>query len=163
MDENTLVNQLQGKTTGKEEEKGIFNFKIQLGDFHEKKAFFKEVNSTERLYKFQKDASAWIKTAATPTPDGYSLKFRIPLLLFGFDGPPIEEKKFTRFGCTVVVHDIDNQYRPEEETQMATSVFESSQPSTYGSLVLIPQDMWYGEMINIYRDDVLKYLTELGY
>ena len=116
-----------------------------------------------KIAKFQKEASAWIKASSSLSSDGYIVKFRIPLLLFGFDGPPIEEKKLTRFGCTVVVHDIDNRYRPEEETRIATSNFNPSESNTYGALFLVPQDMWYGEMLNIYRDEILKYLTELGY
>ncbi|OGU15307.1 MAG: hypothetical protein A2X61_12465 [Ignavibacteria bacterium GWB2_35_12] len=162
--EKDIVEALQNKNSLKtDEEKGIFNFKISLGDFLEKKAFVREVSSSDKLYKFQKEASAWIKASSSLSSDGYIVKFRIPLLLFGFDGPPIEEKKLTRFGCTVVVHDIDNRYRPEEETQIATSNFNPSESNTYGALFLVPQDMWYGEMLNIYRDEILKHLTELGY
>ncbi|MCL5990619.1 MAG: hypothetical protein M1419_00765 [Bacteroidetes bacterium] len=162
--EKDIVESLQNKNDLKTvEEKGIFNFKISLGDFHEKKAFVREVSTSDKLYKFQKEASAWIKASSSLSSNGYIVKFRIPLLLFGFDGPPIEEKKLTRFGCTVVVNDIDNRYRPEEETRIATSNFNPSESTTYGSLFLVPQDMWYGEMLNIYRDDILKYLTELGY
>ncbi|MGA2296817.1 MAG: hypothetical protein ABSG15_04625, partial [FCB group bacterium] len=70
---------------------------------------------------------------------------------------------YTRFGCTVIVHDIDNEFRPEEETQIASSAFDSVNPLTYGSLVLLPYDKWYGETINIYTEDIMKYLQELGF
>ncbi len=84
-------------------------------------------------------------------------------MIFGFEAAPLEESKWTEFGCTIVYHDIDNEYRPEEETQISTSNFDSSNPMTYGSLLLIPQNKWYGEAENIYADDILKILFEQGF
>ena len=79
-----------------------------------------------------------------------------------FEGTPLEEG-MAEFGCTVVFHDIDNEFRPEEETQITTSVFSPLDPTTYGSMVLIQPDKWYGETINIYKDEIMKYLIEYGF
>ena len=61
------------------------------------------------------------------------------------------------------MHDIDNEFRPEEETQIATSVFDKTDPSTYGSIMLIPTNKWYGSAINVYKDDIIKALNEYGF
>ncbi|MFA6572246.1 MAG: sugar-binding protein [Bacteroidota bacterium] len=147
----------------KKTQKGIFCFKVYPGDFKEKKAYVKELVSTDKLYKFQKEATGWIKAASSLQSDGYTIKIRIPFPVFRYEGPPLEEKNFARIGFTAVVHDIDNEYRPEEETLISSSAFDSQEPLTYGSLLIVPIDKWYGETFNIYKDDIMKYLQDLGF
>lgn len=156
------------KTTNKitfrgKEEAGIYSIKIYPGNFLDKKSYVKEVSSTDDLEKYQKDAVNNIKTVAVLKDSGYALKFKIPFALFGFEGAPISKDKPTEIGCTVVFHDIDNEFRPEEETQLATSSFNSEYPSSYGSLMIIPSEQWYGEAVNIYTQDIIRYLIELGF
>jgi hypothetical protein len=149
----------------KRSDKGIYCFKVYPGNFYENRAYVREVSTTDKLYKFQKEAASLIKASSSIQSEQsrYIIKFKVPFMIFGYDGPPVEEKKITEFGCTVVLHDIDNPYRPEEETQIATSAFDSSDPATYGSIKLIPPEMWYGEMVNIFTADVLKYIVDLGF
>ena len=64
----------------------------------------------------------------------------------------------------VVVHDVDNPYRPDETTTIATSQgFESTKPATFGSLVIVPESRHYGESLNIYLGDLKERLEEVGY
>jgi hypothetical protein len=86
-----------------------------------------------------------------------------PFIAFGYDGPPIKDNKIAEFGCTLILHDIDNEFRPEEGTCLSTSDFDSSNPSSYGSLMLIPEGIWYGETSNIYREGIIKKLNENGF
>jgi hypothetical protein len=144
-------------------DKGLFSFKIYPGDFREKKAFLKNVTTTDALFDFQKEAINRIKAVASLENGAYIIKFKIPFLVFGYESPPLKDNAYSEYGCTIIAHDIDNEFRPEEETEIASSVFNSSDPSSYGSLLLVPQDMWYGNTINIYRDEVLKYLIEYGF
>ncbi|MFC2131801.1 sugar-binding protein [Bacteroidota bacterium] len=146
----------------KHPERGIFSFKIYPGDFRTKKAFIKDISTTDDLYDFQREEINKIKTVSSLRDGAYVLKFKIPFLVFAYDGPPIDNEELTEFGCSVVVHDIDNEYRPEEETLIATSVFDKTDPSTYGSIMLIPTNKWYGNAINVYKDDIIKALNEYG-
>jgi hypothetical protein len=91
------------------------------------------------------------------------MKFKIPFSLFGWESVPSDSKKPTQFAATIVVHDIDNVYRPEEESQIATSAFDPAKPSTYGVLVLVPQDSWYGSAENVFLDDITKSLIDNGF
>lgn len=84
-------------------------------------------------------------------------------MLFGFQQAPVEEKSVLPLGCTIMVHDSDNEFRPEEETRLADSPISVTESSTYGSLLMIPPGMWYGETVNLYAEQLLKYLSELGY
>jgi hypothetical protein len=73
------------------------------------------------------------------------------------------DDEFYEIGCTFVVIDYDNEYRPEEKTEIATSAFIPYDPSTYGSLILIPDGKWYGKSENIFTEDVIKNLFEYGF
>lgn len=144
-------------------DRGIYSLKIYPGDFIERKAFIKEVSSTDDLEYYQKSAINKIKVVSSILDKGYVLKLKIPFLFFGFEGVPVDANRFVEFGFTAVLHDIDNEFRPEEETILCSSLFDSSDPSSYGSIVLIPNTKWYGESTNIFIDDLLKSLNELGF
>jgi len=141
----------------------IYSIKIYPGDFLEKRAFVKDVSSSDDLENYQKVAVKKIKAVSNLRDDGYVLKFRIPFALFGFDGAPAHDSKNTEIGCTIVYHDFDNEYRPEEETVLCSSAFDSKNTSTYGSLILIPKDKWYGESENIFTEDIIKNLIDMGF
>lgn len=141
---------------------GIFCFSVYPGNFLDKKAFIR-ISSTDDLETYQKVASRTVKAASNLKNDGYVLKFKIPFQLMGYTGNPVENDNLIEIGCTVAVYDIDNEFRPEEASWIASSAFSPMNPSTYGALVLIPKDKWYGETTNIYREDILKYLLEYGF
>jgi hypothetical protein len=158
-----FINQKDKKITFRtSSEIGIYCFSFYPGNFLDKKAFMK-ISTTDDLESYQKLATKNIKVVSSLRKNGFVLKYKIPFTMLGFEEFPMAEGKSTEFGCTVVYHDIDNEYRPEEESQIATSAFSSLNPSTYGSLILIPPEEWYGDTINIYKDDIVKALSEFGY
>ncbi|MFP4527591.1 MAG: sugar-binding protein [Candidatus Kapaibacterium sp.] len=141
---------------------GIFCISVFPGDFLVQKSNIK-ISTTEELEGFQKIASRSLKSVANLREGGYVLKFKVPFMLLGFQTTPVENDEVTEFGCTIVLNDIDNEFRPEEATEIATSDFFSLNPSSYGSLVLVPDNIWYGETRNIYKVDILRHLMELGF
>ncbi len=141
---------------------GLYGIIIRPGDFLEKKPKI-DVISTDDIEPQQRAALTQIKVAAAPRSFGYIVKLRIPFLLFGFQSAPSEDKSILPLGCTVIVHDSDNEFRPEEETRIATSPIRETESSTYGLLLLIPSSLWYGESTNVYSEQLLKYLSELGF
>lgn len=141
----------------------LYSIKVYPGDFLEKKAFIKDISSTDELEQYQRDAISKIKAVSSLKSDSYVLKFRIPFALFGYETSPADEYKLTELGCTVVYHDIDNEYRPEEESYVASSVFDPNKPASYGSLMLVPPEKWYGDTENIFTEDILKNLIDMGF
>jgi len=141
----------------------IYSISVFPGDFIDKPAFVSEVSSTVDLEDYQKLAVDDIRSAAVPRDSGYIIKVKIPFKFFGYGTAPVAEEAFNKIGFTAVFHDIDNEFRPEEETAIATSVFSPSKTETYSELLMIPIKAWYGKAENYYKKDVLKYLMELGF
>lgn len=143
-------------------ESGLFCISLNPGNFFDKKASV-TVSSTDNLEAFQKIAATNIKVISDLTKDGYVIKFKVPFMLLGIQGNPVESGKITEYGCSIVVVDYDNEFRPEEVTEKSNSMFSAEYPGTYGSLLLIPDNMWYGNTENIYREDIIKALLEYGF
>jgi hypothetical protein len=123
-----------------------------------------KISSSNTLDEGQLNAAKAIKAAAARVDSGYALKLRIPFGLFGFEAAPIAEEGLTSFGMNVVVHDVDNPYRPEETTTITTSQnFDRSKPATFGAVVLIPNAQYYGESTNIFLGDLKERLQEVGF
>ncbi|MCX6154654.1 MAG: hypothetical protein NT007_10880 [Candidatus Kapabacteria bacterium] len=142
---------------------GVFCISFFPGDFIDRSKTNFTISTTDELEIFQKAATKNIKVISALRNDGYILKCRIPFAVLGFEHSPVDEQNLVELGCTVVLHDFDNQFRPEEETIINSSKFSSLIPASYGVLVLVPPGKWYGEAINIYQDDIMKYLTEYGF
>ena len=147
----------------KKVEAGIISFSIYPGDFKTKRAFVKNISTTDNLYNFQKDEIDNVKVASSLREKGYVLKIKIPFILLGYKPPAPNSPEVTEFGCTAVVHDIDNPFRPEEETEIATSAFDKTDPATYGTLLIIPMEQWFGFVKNIYKDEIVRSLSEYGF
>lgn len=141
----------------------IYGLSISLGDLVDKDPEVR-ISTTNLFDPDQTRATSRIRAVASKTDSGWSLKVRIPFALFGYDGPPLTDDQLLEMGATVLVHDIDNQWRPNEETVMATSHnFDSTKPTTFGALVLVPTSMHYGASDNIFVDQVRERLQEVGY
>lgn len=141
---------------------GIYCITVKLGDFLEHKPYIK-VKTTDELEPTQTSSVSQVKVVAAPRKQGYMVKLRIPFLLLGYEHAPVDEKELTQLGCTIAVHDSDNEFRPEEEALICTSPFASLNPATYGTMLFVPQEHWYGETTNLYTDALLKYLSEMGF
>lgn len=142
---------------------GIYNFKLSPGDFYEIKPYVKEFATSDDIDTFQREMVKSIKVVSSLKKNGYEMKFKIPFSIFGWEAVPSDSKNFTQFAATIVVHDVDNVYRPEEESQIATSMFDPEKPTTYGTLVLVPQEQWYGSADNVFIDEITKCLLENGF
>lgn len=148
----------------KKTDKGIYSLKIYPGDFAETKPYVKEVSSTEDLDSYQKEAIKKIRVSASLTNKNYVLKFKIPWALFGFEKAPNETNKLIEFGITLIYNDIDNEFRPEELSRIASSEnFSNTNPATYSSIILIPEELWFGESRNVFVDDIMKNLIDSGF
>ncbi len=141
---------------------GIFKITVYPGDFKEKPADVK-VSTNSELGNTAKIESKNLKAISNLTDKGYIVKFKIPFTLFGYNSNPLATIDQFEIGCSVVMNDYDNEFRPEEKTELSTSALQPLNPSTYGCLILIANDEWYGESENIFIEDILKNLLEYGY
>ncbi|HWF43906.1 MAG TPA: hypothetical protein VG537_04615, partial [Candidatus Kapabacteria bacterium] len=115
---------------------------------------------------------------------GYTLRLRIPFTFLGFETNPAKlyEKPPVSFsgeptapeqqngigeaatlGFTALVYDVDDPARPNEVTVQATSKYQQSNPSTFGTLVLEPSSLYYGEVHPTYLEQVRSGLSLAGY
>jgi len=141
----------------------IYAFNISLGDFVDQQARVR-IASSNNFDDVQLNAAKLIKAVAVRSDSGYALKLKIPFALFGFSAPPFDERGLTPFGANVIVHDVDNPYRPEETTSMTTSErFDKTKPATFGALVLVPRNDFYGESVNVHLGEMKERLQEVGF
>jgi hypothetical protein len=87
----------------------------------------------------------------------------VPFEAIGVKAREISLRKAKEIGCTVVLHDIDNEFRPEDETIIATSNLEEMNPSTLGVLLFVTDDNNYGEVSAIFTTSVFSYLRSIGF
>ncbi len=164
-DKNRLIKDITGKKLSlrSEADTGIYSIKISPGDFLEIPPFIKGIKSTDVANEEQKFAVNKIKIISALNSKGYQLKIKIPFEIFGINPQPIDEESSVHLGFSLIVNDIDNEFRAEEVSRMATSKFENNNPSTFGELELIPSGSWYGEAYNVYHDDIIRVLNENGF
>jgi hypothetical protein len=143
-------------------DKGIFRISVYPGNFLDLEPIVK-VSTTNDLTSEQKFEAKNIKAISNLKAGGYIVKFRIPFSLLGIDLNIISKNKIYEIGNTIIVTDYDNEFRPEEKTEIATSVFKVGDPSTYSVLMLIPDNIWFGNSSNIFSDEILKNLLENGF
>jgi hypothetical protein len=95
--------------------------------------------------------------------NGYVIRLRIPFSAIGIRAREIGLSKAKEVGCTIVLHDIDNEFRPEEESTISTSDIEEMNPATLGILRFVPDDEAYGNVTPIFTTSVCTYLRTLGF
>ncbi len=145
-------------------EGSLFEIKVFPGDFFDILPFVGAVNSTEPLDDEQVKSISRIKLFVTQEDSiNYIVKVRFPFSLFGYEHCPIENEQPIFLGFNIIYHDIDNEYRPKEETMITNSIFEHSRPSTFGELVIIPDFKKFGYASNIFLDNVLQLLEGFGF
>lgn len=145
-----------------ESDSGLYAFSIRIGDFADLRPTIK-VRTTDELEPEQQAAVQAVRVVTALRSDGYVIKVRIPFVLLGYDRAPVEERQLTELGCTLALYDVDNEFRPEETSLVATSPIGTLDPSTYGAIRFVPEGLWYGETTNIYTDAVMAQLRELGF
>ncbi len=146
-----------------ETDTNIYALYLTPGDFINKPAMIRTA-SANALDREQTAATHRLKAVSIRDDDGYSIKARIPWALLGFPAPPVLDDELMEFGMTVLVHDVDNRYRPEETTTLSTSIdFDSTKPATYGALVLVPDSLHYGYSENVFAEDIRERLQQVGF
>lgn len=139
----------------------LYNFQIYPGDFVDLPPYV-NAYSNDLVTSVQQISASHIKVVSNKFEGGYIVKVRIPFDIIGID-PFKFNSDYYKIAFTTEVHDIDNEFRPEEESVLATSQFDSTNPSTFGTLVFVPNNLWYGECKNIYKQDIYQTLLEYGY
>ncbi len=97
------------------------------------------------------------------TNNGWNARVRIPFRLLGFETAPVDFERIVELGCSAIAVDVDNEFRPQEQTEVATSDVQRLDPSTYGALLLVGSAQDYGSANNIYADDIAERLRGLGF
>lgn len=141
---------------------GLFNFSIHPGNFYDIKPAIK-VKTNRDLSSSQKSEVRNIKIVSNITNEGYIVKFKIPFAIFGFFRNPVSDEEYIELGCSVIVNDYDNEFRADEYTCIGTSQFISNDPTYYGSLLLIPNEEWYGQSNNIFTEEIIENLLNYGF
>lgn len=141
---------------------GIYKFEITAGDFINRKPSI-TMSSSDDLTSVQKLAARNLDVVCDMNSNGYYAMLKIPFSALGKTAPPLKNDSIVEWGCTVRVIDYDNEFRPERKTILETSVFESSEPASYGSLLFIPDSKWYGETHNIMKDKIINALESFGF
>lgn len=138
---------------------GLLHFVVKLGNFIDKKPSISDPDG-DISNEFLAKANVTVRAADS----GYSVKISLPWALLGvltFSKSGVSSD-VVRLGCTIVVCDADNEFRPEEETFIGTSPINREQPQIIGELLLIPDGARYGEVENIFEVSISKRLRELG-
>jgi hypothetical protein len=143
-------------------EKGLIKFIVKPGDFVNTSADI-EINTNDEFSTLQWFETRKMKAISNLTNDGYIIKFKIPFTVLGYNGSPMAEQNDIEIGACISVIDYDNKFRPEEKTEIANSSFVSYNPTSYGSLIFIPKDSWYGESFNIFEMEILQAIREYGF
>lgn len=120
------------------------------------------------------------------TTSGYVLNIRIPFSFLNFEtnparfyerpvptqGPPETGAELAAMagigdaatiGFTALIYDVDDAQHSNEVTVQATSRYEDGNPSTFGTLVLEPSSLYYGEVHPTYLQQLRTSLTAAGY
>lgn len=141
--------------------KGIYNFMLAPGDFVDIPSFV-TVSSNDYVTSFQQISTIYLRTSSNIIKDGYNMKIRIPFNILGID-PVNFSKQIYQIACTIQIVDIDNEFRPEEMTVLSTSNYDYTNPATFGRLLIIPNNQWFGKCHNVYEQDILQTLLEYGF
>lgn len=148
----------------KSAEDGLYKLSIRLGDF---KGRGPEVliSTTDSVNADSVGVAGlpMISAKSALRDNGYVIRLRIPFSAIGIRAREIGLSKAKEVGCTIVLHDIDNEFRPEEESTISTSDIEEMNPATLGILRFVPDDEAYGNVTPIFTTSVCTYLRTLGF
>ncbi|MBQ6270026.1 MAG: hypothetical protein IJK61_07915 [Bacteroidetes bacterium] len=141
---------------------GIYKFEIRAGNFVTQPATI-IMSSSDELNSMQKLAALNSNVVCDISDSGYYAILKIPFAALGRTEPPIKEDTIVEWGCAVRVIDYDNEFREEEKTVMDLSAFVAENPSSYASLLFIPDEKTYGEIYNIMQGKVIEYIKNIGF
>jgi hypothetical protein len=148
----------------KSADNGLYKLSIRPGNFKEQgpRVF---ISTTDSLNADSIGIAGIpsVSAKAALRAKGYVIRVRVPFEAIGVKAREISLRKAKEIGCTVVLHDIDNEFRPEDETTIATSNLEEMNPSTLGVMMFVTDDNNYGEVAAIFTTSVFSYLRSIGF
>ncbi|MCX7879956.1 MAG: hypothetical protein N2517_04780 [Ignavibacteria bacterium] len=144
-------------------EGNIYHLTINLGNFAKSYPNVESIYSLEPMDDEQVRSVSRIKVFSTQTNGNIILKVRIPYSLFGFERSPVDSDQPVYIGFTAIYHDLDNEFRPSEITQIASSIFDETNPATFGELIFITDFRKFSFAQNIFLSNILNSLEEFGF
>lgn len=139
----------------------FYKFSLYLGDFAEEKSYV-TLSSNKDIPKDVKANVSKIKSVALENEGGYLTKLKIPFNLLGIDSVNKKNAEGLELSCTIIVNDIDDEFKPDKKTEIASSKFKAMEPRYFGRIIFISEKNWYGKSENIYNNKILNYLKEYG-
>jgi hypothetical protein len=140
----------------------IIKFTIYPGDFYEIKPYI-EISTNMDLDAKQRLATQSMKASSNFVEKGYQVKFKIPFILLGIEDTYLDKTEISELKASFVLNDIDNEFYPEQNTQIASSVFNQNDYRTFSTLLLIPKSIYFGENYSVFLEDVIRQLNEYGF
>lgn len=96
-------------------------------------------------------------------PNGYHITAKIPFsALPMFDLNSLSNEKVS-IGCTIELIDVDNPYRPEEQTRIVDSDFEYGNSASLGVLTFYPVNTYDGVIHRQFSKQFVQTLQQLGF
>lgn len=138
----------------------LIKVNMYLGDFVEEKASF-SISSNIELDQKTKDYLSKLKVVSIEVDSGYSMKCKIPLQLLIDKDSSIDQIEYISF--TSLIYDVDNEFKPENISVMASSKFDEKNSKHFGKIIFVSKDNWYGSSKNIYSEKILQYIKEYGF
>jgi hypothetical protein len=111
----------------------------------------------------QRLATQSMKASSNFVEKGYQVKFKIPFILLGIEDTYLDKTEISELKASFVLNDIDNEFYPEQNTQIASSVFNQNDYRTFSTLLLIPKSIYFGENYSVFLEDVIRQLNEYGF
>jgi len=146
----------------KRDTNNIIKFTVFPGDFFEIKPYL-EISTNLNLDTKQRLATQSIKASSNIFEKGYVVKFKIPFMLLGIEELLSDKTEISEIKATLAINDVDNEFYPEQNTYITSSLFDKNDFRTYSTLLLIPNNIYFGENYNVFLEDVLKNIGDFGY
>ncbi len=139
----------------------FYKLTVYLGDFISEKSYV-SMYSNKEVPSNLKNYVQNIKSVALENEGGYIVKVKIPLLLLGIKNLDKTKENNFELASTIILNDIDDEFKPNQRTEIASSKLKSLEPRYFGRIVFISEKNWYGKSENIYNNKILNYLKEYG-
>jgi len=95
--------------------------------------------------------------------NGYHIKAKIPFSALPMVDFNLLSKEKVSIGCTIELVDVDNPFRPEEQTRIVDSDFEYDNPASLGVLTFYPINTYDGEIHRQFSKQFVQTLQQLGF
>jgi len=95
--------------------------------------------------------------------NGYRIVANIPTKFMTFKDSESSQSDIQTIGCTIELLDIDNPFRPEEQTRIVSSAYEQGNSSSLGTVTFYPMNTFDGEFHSHFSHQFVQTLQQLGF